>query len=147
LVFSLLCSVVGYVYVLTFYGLRNHFFRKLPIPNQLKPAVGGFLLGLTALWLPQLRSGGYGWIQPAIDGKMTLVLLVVLCFGKIVTTSFTISSGGSGGVFAPSLYIGAMLGGRTARFATSCSPAPLRIRKPLCWWAWEASLRAWRACR
>ena len=56
-------------------------------------------------------SGGYGWIQEAIDGKLALQLMLILCFGKILATSFTISSGGSGGVFAPSLYIGAMLGG------------------------------------
>jgi len=111
LVFALVCSVVGYVYVLTFYGLRNRFFRKLPIPNAFKPALGGFLLGILVLWHPQLMSGGYGWIQHAIDGHLSLTLLVVLCFGKILATSLTISSGGSGGVFAPSLFVGAMLGG------------------------------------
>lgn len=111
LVFAVICSLVGYVYVMTFYGLRNRFFRKLPIPNMLKPALGGFLLGLLILWFPQLMSGGYGWIQYAIDGHLTLSLMLILCFGKILATSLTISSGGSGGVFAPSLFIGAMLGG------------------------------------
>jgi CIC family chloride channel protein len=56
-------------------------------------------------------SGGYGWIQQAIDGQLPLRLMLVLCLGKVLATSFTISSGGSGGVFAPSLFIGAMLGG------------------------------------
>ena len=113
LVFAALCSLVGYIYVLCFYGLRNRFFRKLPIPNMLKPAVGGLLLGLLLLEFPQLMSGGYGWIQQAIDGNANLTweLMVILCFGKILATTFTISSGGSGGVFAPSLFIGAMLGG------------------------------------
>jgi CIC family chloride channel protein len=111
LVFAVVCSLVGYVYVQVFYGLRNHFFRRLPIANFLKPAVGGLMLGACALWLPQLMSGGYGWIQQAMDGKLTLAMLAILCFGKILATSFTISSGGSGGVFAPSLFIGAMLGG------------------------------------
>ena len=69
------------------------------------------MLGTFALWLPQLMSGGYGWIQLAMDGKLTMAMLAILCFGKILATSFTISSGGSGGVFAPSLFIGAMLGG------------------------------------
>lgn len=111
LVFAVICSLVGYVYVLTFYGLRNRFFRKLPIPNMFKPALGGLLLGFLVLWFPQLMSGGYGWIQNAIDGHLTLSLMLILCFGKILATSLTISSGGSGGVFAPSLFIGAMLGG------------------------------------
>ena len=110
-VFALVCAVVGYLYVLTFYGLRDRLFRKLSIPRFAKPAVGGLLLGGLAVWLPQLMSGGYGWIQMAIDGQLGLWLMVVLCFGKILATSFTISSGGSGGVFAPSLFIGAMLGG------------------------------------
>lgn len=113
LVFAVICAVVGFLYVNFFYGLRNHVFKKLPIPDHLKPAIGGLMLGAIALWLPHLMSGGYGWIQMAIDGdpRMTLTLLLILCFGKIAATSFTISSGGSGGVFAPSLFIGAMLGG------------------------------------
>ncbi len=111
LVFAFLCAFVGYIYVAVFYGLRNRFFRKLPIPNFLKPALGGLVMGLIALQLPQLMSGGYGWMQEAINGQLALGLLLLLCFGKIIATSFTISSGGSGGVFAPSLFIGAMLGG------------------------------------
>ena len=110
-VFALICGMVGYLYVLCFYGLRDKFFRKLPIPDMVKPAIGGLLLGVVALYLPQTMSGGYGYIQMAIDGKLELLLMLVLCFGKILATSLTISSGGSGGVFAPSLFIGAMLGG------------------------------------
>jgi len=117
LIFAIVCSVVGYLYVLVFYGLRDRLFRKLPIPNAVKPAIGGLMLGVVALWLPHTMSGGYGWIQLAIDRKMTAGLLLILCFGKIVATSCTISSGGSGGVFAPSLFVGAMLGGA---FGTLC---------------------------
>jgi CIC family chloride channel protein len=118
LVFAFLCAIVGFLYVTFFYGLRNRVFRKLPIPNALKPALGGLVLGLIALELPQVMSGGYGWIQTAIDGNMAFNMLLILCFGKIVATSFTISSGGSGGVFAPSLFIGAMLGGA---FGQACN--------------------------
>jgi len=111
LLFAVLCAVVGSIYVLVFYGLRDHVFHKLKIPRFAKPAIGGFLLGCLALAYPQLMSGGYGWIQQAINGQLTMHLMLILCFGKILATSLTISSGGSGGVFAPSLYIGAMLGG------------------------------------
>jgi len=113
LVFALICAVVGYVYTLTFYGLRDKFFHKIPIPNHFKPAIGGLLVGVIALWYPHVMSGGYGWIQAAIDDNMgwTWELMLILCFAKILATSCTISSGGSGGVFAPSLFIGAMLGG------------------------------------
>ena len=111
LVFAVVCSVAGFAYVSIFYGTRDHFFRRLPIPNMLKPAVGGFLLGLLAIHFPQVMAGGYGWIQEAMDGHLTLHFMAMLAVVKILATSFTISSGGSGGVFAPSLFIGAMLGG------------------------------------
>lgn len=116
-VFAVLCSVGGLVYVSFFYGLRDRLFRKLPMPNVLKPALGGLAVGVIALWLPQVMAGGYGWIQLAIDGEWggdnwtAIRLMLILAAAKIVATSFTISSGGSGGVFAPSLFIGAMLGG------------------------------------
>lgn len=122
LVFAVVCAVTGYLYVSVFYGLRNRLFRKLPIPRVLKPALGGLVLGAIALWLPQVLAGGYGWMQQAIDGKLTLGLLLVLCFGKIIATSFTISSGGSGGVFAPSLFIGAMLGGAFGQLCEQLFP-------------------------
>ncbi len=111
LVFAVLCSLAGYAYVWIFYGMRDRFFRRLPIPNHIKPAIGGLLLGLLALNLPEVMAGGYGWIQQAIDGELTFAFMATLVVAKILATSFTISSGGSGGVFAPSLFIGAMLGG------------------------------------
>ena len=69
------------------------------------------MLGALALFLPQVLGGGYDWIQSAIDGHLMIEMMLQLAFAKIFATSFTISSGGSGGVFAPSLFIGAMLGG------------------------------------
>ncbi|MCA9189569.1 MAG: chloride channel protein [Pirellulaceae bacterium] len=123
--FAVVCGVAGYAYVTIFYGLRNRVFKKLPVPNMIKPAIGGLGLGIIALWLPQLMSGGYGWIQLAINGKLTLTLMAILCIGKIVTTSLTISSGGSGGVFAPSLFIGAMLGGAYGQIVNQVFPGAL----------------------
>ncbi len=111
LVLAVLCALVGYLYVIVFYGVRDRIFRPMPVPRVLKPAIGGLMLGALAIVLPQIMAGGYGWIQMAIDGKLTFGLMLVLCLGKIFATAFTISSGGSGGVFAPSLFIGAMLGG------------------------------------
>ena len=125
LIFAVVCGLVGYVYVSVFYGLRNRVIRKLPIPLMLRPAVGGLALGVLALWLPQLMSGGYGWIQLAINGKLTVGLMAILCLGKIVATSLTISSGGSGGVFAPSLFIGAMLGGAYGQLVNQFFPGAI----------------------
>jgi CIC family chloride channel protein len=99
-----------------FYRFRD-LFTALPIPAWTKPGVGGLLLGVLALRLPQVLGGGYGWIQEAIDGRLALGLLLVLVAAKILALSFTVSSGGSGGIFAPSLFVGAMLGGVFAALA------------------------------
>lgn len=110
-VFGVVCAFVGYLYVRVFYGMRDRFFRPLRASRLVKPALGGLLLGCIAFVFPQVTDGGYGWIQMALEGKIfwgTMFLLVLL---KILATSCTISSGGSGGVFGPSVFIGAMLGG------------------------------------
>jgi CIC family chloride channel protein len=103
-------GIVATVLPEAFYRLRDAF-HALPIPAWIKPALGGLVVGLIALKLPQVLGGGYGWIQQAIDGQLAFRLLLLLLFAKIVALSFTVSSGGSGGVFAPSLFVGAMLGG------------------------------------
>lgn len=105
-----------------FYGFRDCF-KRIPIANIFKPAIGGFLLGVLALFLPQVLGGGYGWIQEAIDGKLPVYMLLALVFAKILSFSFTVSSGGSGGIFAPSLFVGAMLGGFMAHLlGQPCAP-------------------------
>jgi CIC family chloride channel protein len=110
---GIMAGVVATILPNVFYGIRD-MFRAIPIPPHFKPAIGGLGLGLLALGLPQVLGGGYGWIQEAINGELVLSLLLILIFAKIVALALTISSGGSGGVFAPSLYIGAMLGGGLA---------------------------------
>ncbi|MGC0771577.1 MAG: chloride channel protein [Candidatus Acidiferrum sp.] len=93
-----------------FYRVRDAF-ASLRVPAWTKPGIGGLGIGLLALRLPQVLGGGYGWIQEAIDGHLVLGLLLVLLVAKILALSLTVSSGGSGGVFAPSLFVGSMLGG------------------------------------
>ncbi|MCG6921591.1 MAG: chloride channel protein [Acidobacteria bacterium] len=105
-----------------FYGMRDAF-RRIPIPVHLKPALGGLGVGVMALWLPQVLGGGYGWIQEAMDGRLALQLLLILVFAKALAFALTVSSGGSGGVFAPTLYVGAMLGGVVAQATGHSTPA------------------------
>lgn len=109
-IFGVICALVGYLYVKTFYGLRDRF-KKLNFPTMLKPALGGLLLGLIIYIFPQVMDGGYGWVQMAMEGKIFWGTMLLLALLKIAATSCTISSGGSGGVFGPSVFIGAMLGG------------------------------------
>ncbi|MEJ2685315.1 MAG: chloride channel protein [Candidatus Sulfobium sp.] len=106
-------GIVAVLLPMVFYGLRDAF-HSIPIPPHFKPALGGLGIGLIALVLPQVLGGGYGWIQQAIDGHLAGVVLLSLIFAKMVAFAFTVSSGGSGGVFAPSLFVGAMLGGLAA---------------------------------
>ena len=108
-----------------FYRTRD-LFRAMPVHAALKPAIGGLLTGLIGLALPQVLSGGYGWIQQAIDGRLSLGILLALAMAKILSTSLTVASGGSGGVFAPSLFVGAMLGGACAAIA-HLPPAPFAV--------------------
>lgn len=107
---GLAAGVIGTLLPVVFYRVRD-FFRALAIPLWTKPALGGLGVGLLALRLPQVLQGGYGWIQLAIDGRMALGVLLILIFAKTAAFALTVSSGGSGGVFAPSLFVGAMLGG------------------------------------
>ncbi len=107
---GLASGVVATVLPELFYRVRDAFFA-LRIPAWIKPAMGGLGVGLMALALPQVLGGGYGWIQEAIDGSLAAHLLIILLVAKMVAMALTVSSGGSGGVFAPSLFVGAMLGG------------------------------------
>ena len=109
--FGVVCALTGFLYVRVFYGSRDRFFRPLRIHKMLKPAVGGLMLGTIAYAFPQITAGGYGWVQMALEGKMIWWTMLLLVFLKILGTSCTIGSGGSGGVFGPSVFIGAMLGG------------------------------------
>jgi CIC family chloride channel protein len=98
-----------------FYWTRDKF-HELPIPNMLKPAIGGLGVGLLGILAPPLLGGGYGYVQIALQGGggLAIWMLLLLMAGKILTLSLTVASGGSGGVFAPSLYVGAMLGAALA---------------------------------
>ena len=116
LVLGLAGGVVAAIVPLVFYGTRD-LFRRLPVANELKPAIGGFGMGLMALAWPGVIAGGYGWMQLAIEGRLAAGALLALLLVKPVAMSLTISSGGSGGVFAPSLFIGGMLGGLLAALA------------------------------
>ena len=111
---------VGYVYARTFYGTVG-LTARLPGGKVLKPAVGGLAVGLLALVLPQVLSSGYGWAQAAAarDTLMTIPLWIVLILpvAKIVATSLSIGTGGSGGIFGPGIVIGGFTGAAIWRLA------------------------------
>ncbi|MEM3972337.1 MAG: chloride channel protein [Saccharolobus sp.] len=117
-VLGLIAGLFAILYPKVFYSI-NRLFKKIPIPNHVKPAIGGAITGLIALLAPEILATGYGWINLVEFEKFNalyspilpvLVLIVALPFLKIIATSFTVGSGGSGGVFAPGLFIGAYVG-------------------------------------
>jgi chloride channel protein, CIC family len=119
---ALVLAFAAFAFVKSFYGIRN-VFQKMKIPNFVKPMIGGLLTGALALllifisgdktYIIDVMGGGYGILQDIFEngiGKIGLGVLLLVSFGKILTTSFTISSGGSAGVFGPSMVIGGTLG-------------------------------------
>ncbi|MFH1581331.1 MAG: chloride channel protein [Pseudomonadota bacterium] len=100
----------GILYVKLFYGVTG-LFKSFKIPNHIKPAIGGLCTGIVGFFLPQTLAFGYGFAQQALNNELTIPFLLLLAFGKIITTSFSIGSGGSGGVFGPSIVIGGAMGG------------------------------------
>jgi CIC family chloride channel protein len=116
------------------YGVA-HLTHKVPASRMLKPAVGGLLVGLMALAVPQILGTGYGWVQVAMtSGVLSLPLWVVLVLpvAKIFATSLSIGSGGSGGIFGPGMVIGGFLGAAIWRLAHDLpavphSPAPFVV--------------------
>jgi CIC family chloride channel protein len=125
LVLALFVAVLAMVYTRTFYGL-TYLFRKLPMRPHFRPAIGAFLTGVVGLALYYLlghqrvlsvMSFGYGILQDSLrlgpdDADLHMaVILIAVALGKILTTGLTIGSGGSGGVFGPSMVIGGCGGG------------------------------------
>ncbi len=110
LVMGFLGGFVSLLFIKSLYKAED-LWAGLKVPEFLKPALGGLTIGLLSLYFPQILGVGYESITEALLGKLPWFLLLVLVFVKIFATSLTIGSGGSGGVFAPSLFIGAMMGG------------------------------------
>ncbi|MEA3297454.1 MAG: chloride channel protein, partial [candidate division Zixibacteria bacterium] len=107
---GILGGVIAVAFVKTLYRTED-VFDNITLYPPLKTMIGGVLIGLTALAFPQVLGVGYETINEALSGNMVLWLLIVLIVMKMLLVSITIGSGGSGGIFAPSLFIGAMTGG------------------------------------
>ena len=125
LVLGIICALIGLFYISFFYGTRDafaRFFKERNLPLYLKPVSGAFILGVTVIALSFISPDGqmlgiaglgtgYGFVQLSLYTMVPLAVLLFLPFMKILTTSLTLGSGGSGGVFAPGLTIGAATGG------------------------------------
>jgi len=116
-------GLVSYLFIKVLYTSEDFFDNHFHIPPYLKPAVGGVGLGLIAIFFPQVMGVGYDSINEALHGNMIWYIAFILVFAKILATSITLGSGGSGGIFAPSLFMGAMLGYFFGQFVHYFFPA------------------------
>jgi chloride channel protein, CIC family len=118
-VMGVACGLVGILYARSFYGIGG-LFKRWRFPVILKPAIGGLLVGLIGLVIPPVLGTGYGWVQVGMDQRLLglpLWLVLVIPFAKILATSLSIGSGGSGGIFGPGMVIGGLLGASLWRLA------------------------------
>jgi len=120
-VLGLLAGLVALAFIRSLYGFED-LFDRMRLYGPLKPVIGGLMIGLIALWLPQVYGVGYEAIGYALNGQVLWKLMLALVVVKILAVSITLGSGGSGGIFAPSLFIGAMLGGAVGTFVHSMWP-------------------------
>ena len=123
--YPLLGVLTGFValsFTKTLYWFEDGF-DAIPIPEWIKPAIGGAILGCMFAVFPQVFGVGYGSMNLALINEMNFTLLFVLIFVKILASSVTLGSGGSGGIFAPSLFLGCMCGGAFGHGVHALFPA------------------------
>lgn len=110
---GVICGLLGLLYARGFYGVSG-IFERLALPMWTKPAVGGLIVGAIGMAAPEAIHVGYGWVQQAFTeegvNSFPLILLIALPFLRILTTSLTVGSGGSGGIFGPGMVIGGLAG-------------------------------------
>ncbi|MCP4137361.1 MAG: CBS domain-containing protein [bacterium] len=115
-ILACVCGLVGYAFIKVLYFSEDFFDDKFRFPEYLKPVIGGLLIGSIALVFPQIMGVGYDSISAALvndplwSNELIWYIPLVLMLVKIVASSLTLGSGGSGGIFAPSLFIGSMGG-------------------------------------
>ena len=111
-------GVVGHFFTQSLLKLRGHFKQWQTIPNWLKPAIGGLSVGMMGVTVYHFSGGhlgvfsiGYKDLNSALNGELAWTVILLLLVGKLVATTVCYASGSSGGIFAPVIFIGSMLGG------------------------------------
>jgi CIC family chloride channel protein len=121
MVTGVIAGVVAVVFIRAL-NTAEDTFARIPIPEYLKAGLGGLLVGMIGISLPEVFGVGYSTISLALAGELAVWTMGLLVIAKIIATSITIGSGGSGGVFAPSLFLGAMTGGFLGTFVNQWFP-------------------------
>lgn len=120
-VLGAIAALVGWGFVGILYYAEDRF-EAWHVPDAVKPAAGAVFVGLIALAYPQALGTGLPTIGLALQGTLPWALMLALILAKLLATTFTLGSGNSGGVFSPSLFMGAMTGGAFGYFAHAAFP-------------------------
>ena len=107
---AIFIGLAAVLFIRVFYAVRDRY-RAIDIHPQLKPLTGALLIGGIGIFFPQVMGDGYDYMENILHGQGIAWVMLALVLLKILATSITLGSGGAGGVFAPSLFIGAVLGG------------------------------------
>ena len=121
LILGVLAGMVAYSFIRLLYGVGD-LFDRLKLPNFSKPAIGGAIIGCIGIFFPEIFGVGYESVTRVLRGETVGTILIWLLAAKILATSVTLGSGGSGGIFAPTLFMGAVLGGAFGQFAQTLFP-------------------------
>jgi len=124
-IIGILAGLVGLLYAKSFYGLAD-LFHRLPWPRWVNPGIGGVLVGAMGIAIPEVLGTGYGWVQKSLGHELLSIplwIIVLLPLARILATSLSIGSGGSGGIFGPGMVIGAFLGAAVWRVFASSFPS------------------------
>jgi len=108
-VLGIVAAHAGLLFIRSLRGAER-FFKALPLPPILRLPLGGLIIGIIGVWLPHVWGNGYHAVNLVLTGSPTLLFVALLFVMKILATSVTLGSGGSGGIFTPTLFVGAALG-------------------------------------
>jgi len=117
-------GLVSLIFCKSLLWLRGVFLRLPPRTKMLQPAIGGVVIGAVLVVSPAIMGVGYDYVDQALNGGLLLKTMAVLCALKLAATVVSYASGNAGGIFAPSLYIGAMAGGAVGLLVRTFAPFP-----------------------
>ena len=123
-VLGILGGIVSLAFSKGLLWLRAFFLRMPKRTRLLQPAIGGLAIGIILIFFPQVMGVGYQYVDQALNGGLLLKTMAVLCVAKLVATIISYASGNAGGIFSPSLYLGAMAGGAIGVLMHHFAPFP-----------------------
>jgi CIC family chloride channel protein len=121
---GVLGGVVSLLFCKGLLALRRLFLRMPQSTTIIQPAIGGLLIGVVLMYWPAIMGVGYEYMDQALNGGLLFRTMTALCFLKLAATMVSYASGNAGGIFAPSLYIGAMAGGAVGMMVRQLAPFP-----------------------